>query len=136
MATFNELLQNAVNSDYSTLVKNAQTALVALMPLFKKLDEEHEGVFLSTSVILSAIAADGVLTGLEKKFLGDVLGLSDDTISKFISMYDSRMVELTDKLADSNDTVKAAILALIVPFCAVDEKISREETAFIRKILV
>ena len=94
MATFNELMQKYVNSDYETLVHLAQQALVNLLPICKKVDTDNDGLFMTTSIILSAIAADGVLTGLEKKMLKDALGQDDATIQKFISMYDSRMVEL------------------------------------------
>ena len=74
MATFNELMQKMVNSDYSVLVSFAQEALVNLLPACKKVDPENDGLFMATSIILSAIGADGVLTGLEKKMLADALG--------------------------------------------------------------
>lgn len=136
MATFNELMQKYVNSDYETLVHLAQQALVNLLPICKKVDTDNDGLFMATSIILSAIAADGVLTGLEKKMLKDALGQDDATIQKFISMYDSRMVELTDHFADnmSIDT-KADVLMLVTAVAAVDEKISKEETAFIKKLM-
>ncbi len=136
MATFNELMQKYVNSDYETLVHLAQSALSSLLPACKAVDKDHDGLFMATSIILTAIAADGYLTGLEKKFLGDALGQSEETIQKFISLYDSRMVDMVDAFADKiNDDIKADVMMLITAVCAVDEKISREETALIRKIL-
>ncbi len=136
MATFNELLQDYVNMDYQQLLAIAQKSLVNVMPVCQAVDPDNKGVLAATAIILSAIGADGVLTGLEKKFLADAIGLDDASIQKFIGMYDSRMVELADKLADaSNAEVKANILALVICVAAVDEKISREETALIKRIL-
>ncbi len=136
MATFNELMQKYVNSDYETLVQLGQRALANLIPACKAVDKENNGLFMATSIILAAIGADGVLTGLEKKFLADALGQNEATIQKFISLYDSRMAELVDRFADaSNEDVKANILMLVTSVAAVDEKISREETALIKKIL-
>lgn len=136
MATFDELMQKYVNSDYDTLVLLAQKALVDLLPACKVVDKENDGLFMATSIILAAIGADGVLTGLEKKMLKDALGLNDETIQKFIIMYDKKMVELVDAFADNtNDDIKSAVLMLITAVAAVDETISRQETALIRKIM-
>lgn len=136
MATFNELMQKYVNEDYSTLVVMAQKALSSLIPVCKKVDPDNDGFMMVSSLILSAIGADGTLTGLERKFLGDTMGLSDENISKYIKMYNSKMVDLADHFADNMGTdIKADAAMLIICICACDEKISREETAFIRKLL-
>lgn len=136
MATFNELMQKCVNEDYETLLMMAKNALGKLLPICKLVDKDNEGVFMATSLVLSAIAADGYLTALEKKLLKDALGMDDATIQKFIGLYDSRMVELVDTFADNiNDDVKVDVLMLVTAVAAVDEKISKEETAFIRKLM-
>ena len=136
MATFNEMMQKLVNSDYETLVSIAQEALVGVLPACKEVDPDNDGITMATSIILSAIAADGVLTGLEQKFLADALGLSQPAIKQLIGLYDSRMAELVDVFADhSSPRVKAEILALVSAVAAVDEKISHQETAFIKKLL-
>ena len=136
MATFNELMQKYVNSDYETLVDLAQKALVNLLPACKIVDEDNDGLFMATSIILAAMGADGVLTGLEKKMLADALGQDEATIQKFISLYDNRMAELVDHFADNTTTdIKADVMMLVTCVAAVDEKISREETALIKKIL-
>ena len=136
MATFEEILQNYVNSDYDTLIGLAKQALVDLLPACKAVDAEHDGFLIITSMILSAIGADGVLTGLEKKFLSDVLGQDEATIQKFIGLYSSKMAELVDKFADASSAeIKSKILVLVTAVAAVDEKISHQETALLRKIL-
>ncbi len=136
MATFNELMQKYVNEDYSTLVVMAQKAMSNLIPVCRKVDAENDGFMMISSLVLSAIGADGTLTALERKFLHDVMGLSDESISKYIKMYNSRMADLADHFADNMSTdIKADTAMLIICICACDEKISREETAFIRKLL-
>lgn len=136
MATFEEVLQNYVNLDYPVLVDIAKKALVELIEPCKKVDPDNKGVMMMTSIMLSAIGADGTLTALERSFLRDVLDLDDDTISKFIKLYDSRMVELVDQFADKlSSDIKVNVTTLCLCVVAVDEKISREETAFIRKLI-
>lgn len=136
MATFNELMQKYVNEDYSTLVFMAQKAMSNLIPVCRKVDADNDGFMMVSSLVLSAIGADGTLTALERKFLHDVMGLSDENISKYIKMYNSRMADLADHFADNMSAdVKADTAMLIICICACDEKISREETAFIRKLL-
>lgn len=136
MATFNELMQKMVNTDYEDLVGLAREAVSRLMPHCKAVDTEYDGFFMLTALILSAIGADGKLTGLEKKMLQDALGVDEDNIQKLIGMYDSRMVELADHFADHmGDDVKADALMLVTAFAAVDEKISKEETGLIKKLM-
>jgi uncharacterized tellurite resistance protein B-like protein len=136
MASFNETLQNMVNQDYSTLVAFGKKALGHLLPACKAVDQQNNGLFMASSIILTAIGADGVLSTKERQFLRDVLGLSDDAITKYIKMYDSRMVDLVNTFADrSSSEIKGHTMMLVMSVCACDEKITREETAFIRKIL-
>ena len=136
MATFNELMQKMVNTDYPDLVAFAQEAATRLMPHCKAVDKEYDGFFMLTALILSSIGADGVLTGLEKKMLTDALGIEEENIQKLIGMYDSRMVELADHFVDNmGSDVKADALMLITAFAAVDEKISKEETGLIKKLM-
>ena len=73
MATFNELMQKMVNTDYEDLVGLARQAVANLMPHCKAVDTEYDGFFMLTALILSSIGADGVLTGLEKKMLMIIL---------------------------------------------------------------
>jgi len=135
MTTFNELMQKYVNTDYPVLVDLAKEAVNRLMPACKNVDPEHNGCLMLASILLSAIGADKVLTALEKKMLCDVMGLDDSGVEKLISMYDSKMPGLIDHFVDNmGEDLKADTIMLITVFAAVDEKISREETAFIRKL--
>lgn len=134
--SFNDTLQNLVNKDYDELLGFAKIAIGKIYPACQAVDEENKGVFMMTSIILSAIAADGKLTAIEKKFLKELLDLSDEQIDQYIGMYDSRMAELTNKFADAlTAELKADVVMLVASVAACDEKISCEETAFLAKLL-
>ena len=136
MASFNELMQKYVNADYSTLVSLAKKAMVNLIPVCKKVDTDNDGFMMLTSIVLSAIGADGKLSALEAKFLRDVMGLDDATIDKYIKMYNSKMPALVDHFVDTlGGDIKADTLVLVTCIAACDETISREECAFIRKLM-
>lgn len=136
MASFNELMQKFVNEDYDTLVALAKNALGKVLPACQAVDPDHEGMLMLTSIVLAAIGADGTLTAIERKFLKDILGLDDEQVTKLIGMYSSQMVELVDKFADDiSSDVKTDTVMLVSAIAACDEKISREETALIRKLL-
>ena len=136
MSTFNELMQKYVNTDYPVLLELAREAIRRLMPVCKKVDADNDDLAMLSSIILSAIATDGVLTGLEKKLLMDATGLTEEAVDKFISLYDPQMPGLVDHFCDNmGDDLKADTIMLVSVFAAIDEKICKEETAFIRKLL-
>lgn len=117
------------------LLDLAKEAIRRVMPVCKQVDPEHDGYYMLSSIILSAIGKDGVLTPLEKKLLVEASGIAEDQVSKFLGMYDSRMPELVNHFADNmGDDLKADVIMLVTVFAAVDEKIAKEETAFIRTL--
>lgn len=133
---FNSLMQEMVNKDYDELVAFGKEAVSRVLPACKAVDEEHEGMAMLTAILLSAVAADGKLTGLEAKYLSDLTGLDAAGVDKLTDMYTGKMVELTDLLADKfSKETKADIMILVTCLSACDETISREETAFLRQIL-
>ena len=135
MATFNELMQKYVNTDYSVLVDLAKQAVERLKGPCRTVDPQHDGNYMLFSLVLSAIGADGVLTALEKKMLGDVLGLDESSIQKMIAMYDRQMPDLANHFADNmGEDTKADAIMLVTTIASVDEKICKEETAFIRRL--
>ncbi|MBR4017878.1 MAG: TerB family tellurite resistance protein [Oscillospiraceae bacterium] len=132
---FNELMQKYVNTDYEVLVDLAKEAVKRLTPPCQKVDPEHNGYYMLASIILSAVGADGVLSALEKKMLKEVMNINDEEVSKLIKMYDSKMPDLVDHFADNmGEDIKADTIMLVTTLAAVDEKIAKEETAFIRKL--
>ena len=135
MTSFNELMQKYVNTDYPVLLDLAKEAIRRLMPACRQVDPQHNGYYMLSSIILSAIGRDGVLTGLEKKLLMEAADLDAENVSKLLSMYDPKMPDLVDHFCDNmGDDLKADTIMLVTVFAAVDEKICKEETAFIRKL--
>lgn len=135
MATFNELMQKYVNTDYEVLLSFGKEAVSRVLPVCKQVDPDHNGYYMLTAIILSAIGADGVLSALEKKLLTEMMDLKEALVDAFIRMYDPAMVEVTHKFCDDiSEDVKADTIMLVTIIAAVDEKISREETAFIKEL--
>ncbi len=135
MTSFNELMQKYVNTDYPVLLDLAKEAIKRVMPACKKVDPEHNGYYMLSSMILAAIGSDGVLSHLEKKLLIEATGITENEISKFLAMYDPKMPDLVNHFCDNmGDDLKADTIMLVTVFAAVDEKICKEETAFIRKL--
>ena len=135
MATFNELMQKYVNTDYPVLLDLAKEAIRRLTPACKQVDPQHDGYYMLSSIILSAVGRDGVLSLLEKKLLMESTGMTDAEVSKFLAMYDPQMPDLVNYFCDKmGDDLKADTIMLVTIFAAVDEKISKEETEFIRKL--
>lgn len=133
---FNQFLQDFVNKDYDELVYIAKKSIADLHPACAAVDKDNDGFFMITSIILSAIGADGTLTEKERALLRDALNVSDEVISKYIKLYDSKMVDLVDSFADSLSTdIKSSVMMLVLSIMCSDEKISKEETALIRKLM-
>ena len=136
MSALNDVLQKIVNQDYEELVALAKKAAANLIPVCKKIDPDNNGAIMLSAIMLSAIGADGKLTALEQKFLGDVLDMTPSQIDKYTDLYTGQEEALVDKLADNvNDSLKADIVMLVAAICAIDETISRDETAYIRKLI-
>ncbi len=136
MATFNEVLQQYVNLDYSDLLLTAKKSLINILPACEAVDKENKGYVMLTSVLLSALAADGKLSAKESRFLGDLLEFDSEYIDKFTDLYDSRMEEVVNAFADNLSTdLKADVITLCICVASIDETITREETAFLNKLL-
>lgn len=134
--SFNELMQDFVNTDYSKLVAMAGQAMANLIPVCKQVDPDNDGFMMLSSIVLAAVGADGKLSGMEKQFLCDVMGLDGATVDKYIGMYNANMPELVDRFVDTlGGDIKNNAVMLVCCIAACDETISREETAFIRKLL-
>ena len=135
MADFNQMMQDFVNKDYDELVSFGKIALGKIMPVLEAIDTEHKGMFMLTSIILASVGADGTLTALENKWLKDVMGLTDETIDNMLKLYNSKMEDLTDALFDNApQEFKGDLMMFVLSILSVDEKISKEETAFVKKL--
>ena len=86
MSSFNELMQKYVNTDYPVLLDLAKEAIRRLTPACKQVDPQHDGYYMLSSIILSAIGRDGVLTALEKKLLIEATGMKEADVAKFLAI--------------------------------------------------
>ena len=136
MNTWNEIMQKLVNEDYNTLLGMARETFNSLLPTFKKIDTENDGAALAFFIISSAIAADGQLTVLENKFIGDLLGVSTEVLIKMIQSHESKIDDLVEKLVDSlPQNERSSLILLIATIAASDETISRDENAFLKRLM-
>lgn len=142
MATFNELLQDYVNKSYDEILSLAQMSISSLSDEMNAVLGDSETVGKAYLVVTAAcLGVDGRLTTLEYTFLKDLLGLGADTdyndVKSMVESFDlNEAMSFTDNLADSLSTEgKSALLIFCIAFFAVDETISRDEVAFINKLM-
>ena len=138
MADLNELLQDYVNLDYNSLLSIANNSLSEIMPIFNELADDGNGAKFLLPFICTSLAVDGKLSKIEYKFVCDLIGDMDYDVvlSNVQEHYSDSSVELVDNMCDAcPDDLKTSLLAFCLAFLAVDETISREEVAFIKRLL-
>ena len=136
MTNFKEILQRYVDLDYDELLFIGKKALTNLMPACVKADPENRGELMIMSIILAAVGADGKLSQKERRFVCDLLDIDADAFNKYSEAFSCKMRDITDLFADSlSPAIKGDTVTLVVCVVACDERISREETEFIRKIM-
>ena len=135
--TLHEILQDFVNEPYENLVSMAKDAIAELGPIFNDMSKEGNGAQAIIAFMAVSLAVDGKLSELEYKFVCDVLGdFTYDEVKTIAAMhYSDEMVEALDDLADNCPTeLKSKLVLFCCCFLAVDETISREEVAFVKKL--
>ena len=136
MSTFNDVLQKWVNTDYKILVSLAKEAIVRLTPACKQVDPKNGGYTMLSAIILSAVCADGTVSTMEQTMLKEILNLDDNKMRQFIKSYDQQYPGLTEYFCQNMGShLQADTIMLVTTLCAVDEKISSEETKLIKKLM-
>ena len=138
MATFNELMQNYVNLPYSQLLSIARNSLLKITPVFNKIADDGNGAKYVLPIICCSLAVDGKFTKLEYKFITDLIGDVDyDTVLAVVQQnYSENAQQYADNVLDAcGDDLKLELLTLCLCLTAVDETISREEAAFIKRLI-
>lgn len=137
--TYEQLMQNYVNAPYSVLLSVARESLNKVMPVFNRLADDGNGASIVLPFICTTLAVDGRFTELEYRFVKDVTGVSqsyDDFKSVVQNFYSDEWVRSIDKVIDACPSdVKDSLLSFCLAFVAVDETITREENAFIAKLM-
>lgn len=137
--TLNEFLQDFVNEPYEKLVGMAQQSIADLLPVFNNIAEDGQGSKFVVTFIGTSLAVDGKLSDLEYKFVCDVLGggFTYDEVKQLAGAhYNADIINAIDGLVDACSVeLKSALITFCCCFLAVDETISREEVAFVQKLL-
>lgn len=136
---YNKLLQDYVNAPYDVLLAVANDSLAKVMPVFNEIAEDGNGASIVLPFICTALAVDGKFSELEYKFIKDLLEI-DQSYDYFKSVvqnyYSAEWINAVDGLIDScPEELKTALLSFCLAFVSVDEKISKEENAFIAKLM-
>ena len=139
MATLKEIIQKYVDATYEELVSVAKSALSRLMPVFNEADEEGSGAKFVVPVICAALAADGRFSKLECQFVNDVMDadFSYEDLMATVRLYaGEKCAAIVDKICDAcSAPLKAEFLSLCLCILAVDKTMTREEAAFLTKLL-
>ncbi len=142
MGKFEETLQGIVNLSKQEKVDMATSAINNLMPSFRKIDEKTNGFAIFSSLIGSAIGADGKLSEDEYYFLKAFLDAYDIDLSEddFVSYLKTSTSESSYKLVADlkqilTDDGILEVTKLIAAICAIDDRIDRNEAAYIAAIL-
>lgn len=139
MANLNQLLQRYVNMSYEELLDMAKFSLSQFLDVLLE-NSGADGASKVCAVMTAAcLGADGKLSTLENKFFNDLLDC-DDSYAKNLAFVQSLGTEEARELVDSmvdamSSDHKAAAVSFCLCFLAVDETITRDEVAFINRLI-
>lgn len=137
-----DIMQKYVNLTYDELVAVAKEDIKASYDAIKEAcDGNKENIFnIYLGLISTTMAADGKFTELEYQFFKDCMfyeGSYEDAKEVIQISYSDEMMNLVDGAIDCirDANVKSHLLSLCLCAMSVDEKISREETAYLYKLM-
>lgn len=133
----NELLQEYVDKPYDELLTLARCCLSDLVgPLTACFGSKQDVTEVVMIVISACVGIDGKITGLENKFIGDLTGTHTDYTRVVAARNNEMSRKLTDAMVDTMDNhSRTCLTAFCLCFLAVDKTISREEVAFIQRLI-
>ncbi len=140
MATnYDKLLQDFVNMDYNDLVNYASNLVSPICQGLEKISGDEDAIDFFITVIFSTMAVDGNFTELEYRFISEVFNLNrsyDSLKEQVASYYDAEWLSIANQIVDVVDEkTKTKLIAFCLCVASVDERISREENAFISMLL-
>ena len=137
--TFNEFLQEFVNKPYEELVSIANAALEVIVDGFNKIGAESKPSDFILPFIATTLASDGKYTQLEHNFLNSVLeaDLTYEEGKNYVQVYyNEEVLNLVDQMIDAcGEDLKNSLIIFCLCFAAVDETVTREESAYLAKLL-
>jgi hypothetical protein len=139
MANLNQLLQKYVNMDYDELLDLAKFSLSQFLDTVLEKTGADGASKICAVMTAACLGADGKLSPLENKFFNDLLGVNDsysDNLEFVRSLGTEEARELVDGLVDAMSSEdKAAAISFCLCLLAVDETITRDEVAFIDRLI-
>ncbi len=138
-AEYRRLLQEFVDSPYQVLVSTGRNMYNKIWPELESMSRSGDCSDLIVAIFATTCAVDGKFTELEYNFMLDVLKInfSYSDLKSLVEEYTSpKWIETIDTIIDrcDNDT-KINIATLCICLTAVDKTITRDECAFIDKLL-
>jgi hypothetical protein len=137
--TFADLLQDYVNKPYEELLELANDALAVIVEALIQVTPEDNAAEFILPFIATTLASDGRYSELEHTFLNDVLQgelTYDEAKTCMQAHYNPEIFEAVDKIIDAcGQDLKSALIVFCLCFAAVDETITREESAYLAKLL-
>ena len=140
--TFRDMLQEIVNMDEEDKLKCGLGAYGDLAPALARFDTETNGLALAITIMGTAAAADGTLTTEEIAFLmalskSEGMELTVEEAAGLVKKTASKdKYQLIQHLAQALEPNEHAALVLFVAtLCALDDRISAEEIAYIESLL-
>lgn len=138
MATLQELLQDYVNKPYEELLTLAKTSYIQIVARLNQTEGAEVATAAGIVLVTACLGVDGVLSDLEYRFFCDLFGATASRADLNAELMRDRAEtqELADGLFDSCDTdLKSAMLEFCLCFLAVDQAITRDEVAFVVRLL-
>ena len=137
--TYDKLLQDFVNMDYNDLVNYASNLVTPICKGLEKISGDDDAIDFFITVIFSTMAVDGSFTELEYRFLSEVFNLNrsyDSLKEQVASYYDEEWLSIANQIVDVVDEkTKTNLIAFCLCVASIDERISREENAFISMLM-
>ncbi len=140
MSRVDEIFQSYVNKSYNELFSSAEGSYSRLYKAFAEaFGDSKKAVQTLLTLVFTSVCADGQLSDLETRFLNDLAdtNYSRSEMAKIVSGHGraSAYAE-ADRIFDSMpDLAQEELLNLCLCVCAVDERITKEEVAFIMQLV-
>ena len=139
MSSLNQLMQKYVNMSYEELLDLAKFSLSQFIDSVIDSAGANGASKIIAVMTAACLGADGKLTTLENKFFNDLLDCDDsyaDNLDFVQSLGTDEARRLVDGMVDRmSSEEKAAAVSFCLCFLAVDETITRDEVAFIDRLI-
>ena len=139
MASLEQLLQKYVNMSYDDLLACAKYSLpIFISDLVKESGQKEAASFLAV-LIAVCLGTDANFTALENKFFNDLIG-TNDSYADNLKLVQALNTDKSRKLVENSvhrlpADKKSAVVSFCLCILAVDETISKDETAFINRLI-